>query len=839
MTSVAKLLCATCMTGAGLASASAVAQTGPAWADEIIVTAPSASDTIRLRDDPDNAQVLKGDALTRQGHANLADLLNANLGSVSISNGTGSPYQSDVSYRGFQATSLLGSPTGLSVYLDGVRMNEPFGSIVNWDLIPMNALAGVEVLPGSNPLFGLNTLGGALVLTTKNGADSRGGAVTVEGGSFNRRAVNAEAGGTLAGKALDWFVAGTIDRQDGYRWYTDTDVKQLYGKLRWHGVGTNVELDAIWADTALDGTQSLPLSMLGNPKQAYSWPDNVANRQLVLNVKGDVRLAASLRLSGNLYYRRSDARSSNSNASNDAGCFDGTLACADSAPNGTALDLYQSNPFAVGTARNGNFAPYAGSLPIHDYTGAINTTLVLSDVRQESFGGNALLDLDRALMGLDHDINLGGSFETATIAYDQNTWLAYLVNYQTVAMPWNLAYGSAGGFRGSPLVDSVGVSSRNTAFNLFLRDMVHLTDRLSVTGSLSYTATQVSLAGVNSRYLGDNGGFSWAGVGGQTWYNPDYIGASSWDTSASSASSLVTASIPVGGVAGPEVVALGGSHRYQRLNPAIGLAWNPLRQAGLFAGYSEAMRAPTAIELACADPAMPCALPTGFNGDPDLRAVVAHTIEIGGRGALGKWFSWNAALYRTRLDSDIQFIYAPSGLGYFANVGQTERKGFELGVSADWPGLHLAASYGYVDASYRSSFTDANGDVVMPGSHLPGIPAQSFKLRAVYAPGKAVTLGASLIAVSSQYAHGDEANVSGAVPGYALVNCDAHVTARPGLELFADITNLFDRRYATFGVMGTNVYTASDEQFRTPAPGRAFVLGLRYGFGHVARVAGE
>jgi outer membrane receptor protein involved in Fe transport len=804
----------------------------PAQADTetnpvIIVTAPLASDTAMLRDTPANAQVITGDALTRQNHANLADLLNATLGSVTLSNGTGSPYQSDVSYRGFQATSLLGSPTGLSVYMDGVRMNEPFGAIVNWDLIPMNAISAVEVLPGSNPLFGLNTLGGALVLTTKNGADNGGAAITVQGGSFNRRAVLAEAGGTLAGKSIDWFVAGTDDRQDGYRWYTNTQVKQAYGKLRWHGAAAHAELGAIWSETSLNGTQALPLSMLDTPQVAYTWPDTVANRQVIVNLKGDARLAASLKISGNVYYRRSSAHSGNSNAGDDDGCGEGeSRNCTQNAPGGTALDLNTHNPYAVGNAKYSAFRPYTGTLPIHDYVSNINTSLVLSDTHQDVFGGNALIDFDGALFGLRNDLNLGGSFETSTVDYAQNTELAYLVNYQTVAMPWNFKYGSASGFQGNPLISSVAVSSHGSSVNLFLRDMVTLTNTLSLTGSLSYTFTHVSLDGRNSQYLNDDGGFSWTGNDGRKYYNAAYLGASSWSTSA-----LSVAKAPTGGIAGPEVAPITGAHSYTRVNPGIGVTWNPLRQLGFFANYSEALRAPTAIELSCADPAIPCALPTGFNGDPELKAVVAHTFELGARGQIGAHLGWNAALYRTRLSNDIQFIYDSSGLGYFANVGQTQRKGFELGLTADVERLHLSVSYGYVQATYRSSFTDADSDTVTPGNRITGIPAQSVKLRAVYTPIRALTLGANLIAVSSQYAHGDEANQSGAVPGYALVNLDMHVMPVPQIELFANLGNLFDRHYATFGVMGANIYTGLDEQFRTPSPGRSVLVGLRYRFG--------
>ena len=196
-------------------------------------------------------------------------------------------------------------------------------------------------------------------------------------------------------------------------------------------------------------------------------------------------------------------------------------------------------------------------------------------------------------------------------------------------------------------------------------------------------------------------------------------------------------------------------------------------------------------------------------------------------------------MYQTRLDNDIQFIFDSSGLGSFANVGTTRRQGVELGLSADVSRVHLAASYGHVTATYRSSFVDANGDTVQPGNHITGIPSDTAKLRAVYTPTPAIVLGANVIAVSSQYAHGDEANLSGAVPGYTLLNLDIHLKPMRQLEIFANITNVFDRHYATFGVLGTNIYNGQDEPFRTPAQGRAFLVGLRYSLGQGGRASGQ
>ena len=102
--------------------------------------------------------------------------MNNNLIGVSVNETQNNPYQPDVLFRGFTASPLLGTPQGLSVFQDGVRVNEPFGDAVNWDLIPVNAIADMILIPGSNPVFGLNTLGGSLSVTTKNGRTHKGGA---------------------------------------------------------------------------------------------------------------------------------------------------------------------------------------------------------------------------------------------------------------------------------------------------------------------------------------------------------------------------------------------------------------------------------------------------------------------------------------------------------------------------------------------------------------------------------------------------------------------------------------------------------------------------------------
>ncbi|HEY3950221.1 TonB-dependent receptor [Phenylobacterium sp.] len=815
---------------------------GPSVSPLVVVGTPLDDTGTPLSRTPANAQTIDARAPGQQGAANLADLLNGNLGSVTVSGGTGNPYQNDVNYRGFQATSLLGAPVGLAVYFDGVRVNEPFGSIVNWDLVPMNAISTVNVQPGSSPIFGLNALGGALVVNTRTGQDSPGVTVSLLGGSFGRRAATFEAGGANAASGADFFLAGNWDKEDGFRDFSGSEVKQLFGKLRWRGPGdkTLVELSGALADTRLAGTQALPLDMLSNPKSAYTAPDSILNRMRLDTLKASHWVDEANLLTGQVFYRQSNARSLNSNAELDDGCFndDGSLAttatgafkCANAAPNGTAVNsITGANALALGYGR---------------WTSTINSSLVTSDLRQSTVGASAQWASATPLMGHKNSFVLGGSFDRSTIRYGQDTLLARLIDFQTIVIP-DQEYGfTANGlppsatnrpaFTGSNILSSVALSARVKEASVFLTDTFDVTGTLSVTLSGSYEYTSLDQRGQNSQFLNDDGGFSFTdAVSGVTFYDPAYSAAFKFSNTGTGAATTPNGA-PAGAVAGPDTSSLDGAHRYQRFNPRIGFNYNPGKAIGVFGDYSESMRAPTSIELSCADPNSPCSLPTGFNGDPDLKAVTARTFELGARGTLFDRVAWNAAVYDSRLRNDIQFIATSTSQGFFSNVGDTERRGVDLGARTQVGKLSLSANYGYVEADYRSPFTTPSGQDVVSGDRIPGIPSSSFKLRAGYAVSDDFRIGAALIAVADQYAHGNESNSdpTGKVPGYAVVNLDAQYRIGKRLTLSLDVDNLFDRKYATYGLSGTNsIYTLALEQFRTPAPPRGAWVKVAYAFG--------
>ena len=172
--------------------------------------------------------------IDNSGALDVSDFLNRRMNGVHVNEVQNNPFQPDVNYRGYTASPLLGTPQGLSVYMDGVRLNQPFGEVVSWDLIPRIAIASTTLMPGSNPLFGLNTLGGALSLQTKDGRSHPG--TTRAGDVRQRRAAGAGVRAWRADRRhrrFHWYVAGNLFAEDGWRDDSPSDVRQIFGKVGW------------------------------------------------------------------------------------------------------------------------------------------------------------------------------------------------------------------------------------------------------------------------------------------------------------------------------------------------------------------------------------------------------------------------------------------------------------------------------------------------------------------------------------------------------------------------------------------------------------------------------
>jgi outer membrane receptor protein involved in Fe transport len=253
---------------------------------------------------PGNVQSISAKEIKEAHSLSLTDLLNKKLQSVNVNDYQGNPFQMDVTYRGFTAGPQIGTPQGLSVFLDGIRVNEPFGDVVNWDMIPMNAIAGVDVFPGSNPIFGLNTLGGAFTLKTKDGFTNQGVDAEILAGSYGRKQLQVEGGINNGEFAL--FGAGNFFLEDGWRKNSPSKVNQAFGKASYRGEKLDLSLSTLLVQTDLVGNGLLPSEMYAqDPTSVYTSPDTTKNKLAQFQLSGAFQVNDNFNITGQAYRRNS------------------------------------------------------------------------------------------------------------------------------------------------------------------------------------------------------------------------------------------------------------------------------------------------------------------------------------------------------------------------------------------------------------------------------------------------------------------------------------------------------------------------------------------------------
>jgi outer membrane receptor protein involved in Fe transport len=274
----------------------------------------------------------------------------------------------------------------------------------------------------------------------------------------------------------------------------------------------------------------------------------------------------------------------------------------------------------------------------------------------------------------------------------------------------------------------------------------------------------------------------------------------------------------------------------------VALAYHSRGDATAYVAVSTGYRAPAPLELACANESAPCLLPFSLGDDPPLAPVTVLNYETGGTWSPVPWLAADLSIYASRARNEIVFAASSRTAGFFQNIPRTRRDGLELALRAEHP--HAATTwrafgqYSYVDARYESTIQLAsalpNEPAAVPGDHMPLSPAH----RATVGIGATTVSHSALFdgelrvrGVSSEFLRGDEANRQAAFPGYATVA--AHLSARLArVQLSADVSNLLDRRFVTFGTYAPDVLAAPAggdapvARFLTPGYPRSLTLTL-------------
>ena len=239
--------------------------------------------------------------IARTDSLNIADALQQQVPGVILSDTTGNPFMPDVQFRGFVASPVAGTPQGLAVYQNGMRINEAFGDTVNWDLIPTAAIRSVTVVT-NNPAFGLNALGGAVNVLMKDGFNYKGAEINTMGGSFGRIQSSAQYG-----KQIDnWSVYGALEglRDNGYRNFSESAIRRFYGDVGYRTDSSEFHLNFGVAKNNFGASAAVPVELLQKYWGAtYTTPQTTDNRVAYANLTGKVEVTPTWTIDGSVRVR--------------------------------------------------------------------------------------------------------------------------------------------------------------------------------------------------------------------------------------------------------------------------------------------------------------------------------------------------------------------------------------------------------------------------------------------------------------------------------------------------------------------------------------------------------
>ena len=708
---------------------------------EVVGTSPLPGLGIEKNKLPYDVQTVTSEQISNGQSLNLTEFMSRNLTGVNINEIQGSPFQADITYRGFRLSGILGSPQGLSVYLDGVRVNEPFGDVVNWDMIPEAAISNVTLVPGSNPVYGLNTLGGALAFTTKSGLTAPGTELKLSLGSWMRKRADVSYGEKSA-DGWHKFISTTAFHENGWRKESEGQLGNVFAKIGRTQADVNWDLSFLHGRSNLLGNGLLPSYSYDdqgnrtngmyetNRRWGYTYTDRTKNELSMVNFNLQRFLDGETELATNAYIRSSTRSTVGGDAESET-------------------------------------------------EGVINQTRT----RQTSYGTS--VNLTKIIQA--HQITTGASFDASRVTYGA---------YQASDCEINSARFVVDCANASE--QDVGVKGKSYAMGLYASDTYAVTQSTNLTAAARFNHARVSNTLTN------------------------YTDGAGTDQPKETFS-------------------------YNSLNPSLGASYKLDERADVFGNIGQSNRVPTVIELGCADATVGCRLPTGLQADPYLKQVIARTIELGTRRKLSDDSGYTVSFYRSDNSNDILFTATDqTGLGYFSNFSKTRRQGVDLSAYSRINQVDLRISYSYLQATYQAAGELFGGEreiTIKRGDRIAGLPAHTIKLNADWHAAPKWLVGGSVIATSSLVTQGNEDGqtengaANAKVDGYFLLNLHANYEVTKGLDYFARLNNVFDRRYETYGLMANSMFNsagvASDvgaSRFVAPGAPRSILVGLHYRF---------
>ncbi len=734
---------------------------------DVFAITPLAGSELAVDRIPANVQSVSSEQLNESHTTTLANYMNRYMGSVHINEAQNNPLQPDIYYRGFVASPLLGLPQGLSTYVNGVRFNEPFGDTVNWDLIPQGAIDRMSLMPGSNPLFGLNTLGGAISIKTKTGFTAPGHQLEVYGGSYERHSEELTSGWNNG--TWGYFIDLHHFEEEGWRDFSPTEANQVFGTLSWKGERANLDLTLGANDNNMKGNGAVPIQLHQQQRKAiFTYPDQTVTRMFFSELSGAFDVNESIQLSGNSYFRQNRVKSFNGDDSDFEGCESNNGFLCDEEGE-IAQDVF------------GNDIIESDSVE-----GATNNT---SQTHMRSAGGTIQSMLNNDIFGFQNNFIFGAAYDYSDVHFESNTELGELTESR----------GTIGS--GIFLEESkVRLNTITETYGFYFSDSFSVTDALTINFAGRYNHTSISL---ENQYVSDgedklSGHHNFARFNpsaGFTYKIVDNLGL----YGSYSESSRVPTPMELSCADEDDPCKLPNAFLADPpLDQVVSKTW----EAGFRGNFNELIGKGS------------------FNWNAGFFHTTNHDDIIFNRGgdSISEGYFSNIGQTRrygveTGFNADIPHIFSDIDEWHF---------------SANYTYLNARFLDGF---TIQNPLDNEEAVLVERGDRIPGLAENMFKASLGVDFWKRWSLSIDAQYSGDQFFRGDEANLTDRLGGYWIFNARTELKINEYLVLFGRIDNIFDRDYKTFGVYGEADEVLGEDfdngRFVSPGMPRAGWLGIK------------
>ena len=725
----------------GVAATSSRADTIVLPTFNVVATTPLGGGEINVAQSPFSVWQAGSQDIQTFNDSTLPGTLARQAPGVTVNNVSGNDFQPDVSYRGFDASPVTGTPIGLAVYQNGVRINEAFGDTVNWDLIPENAIDKTTIVAG-NPIFGLNALGGALNVTMKNGFTWDGFEADLRGGSFGRAQEELQYGKQVG----DWsvYMAATQINDGGWRVDSASQLSNFYGDVGYKANGFELHLQLTAGDTQFGAAVFTPIQLLQNNwSSVYTVPQTTYNKMGMLSWTGSYAYSPTLSFQGGAYFR----------AFNQAHV------------DGNPTSVTPCPPFSC---LNGS--------PAHDTLGGIipdlsnGGTTDLGEIdrnwtQSRSLGASVqAVDTDK-LAGHDNTLTVGASLDYGWTRFNGNSQMGTFFNDNNTSFPifpFPFVIDEPASF-----LSPVMVHTNNTYTGLYALDTYSATDRLTVTAGGRFNYAGIDLEGANGALLNGFSNFMHVNptLGFTYKLTPDINFYAGYAMTNRTPTPLEL------GCADPNNPCIIDNFLVSdpKLKQVVGQTFevgfrgqNALSQLGLGPQWGKLVWSAGLFRTTLNNDILPQqSAVTGYGYFANVGTTLRQGAELSATWTGDKWSAYANYTY-------IDAIYLTT----------------------------------FEEPSPFNPLADANGFIpITNGTPIAGIPKNTVKVGVDYAVTPQWHVGADMVAASGQVMIGNENGALPQVPGYAVFGLHTSYQVAKQVQIYGLVQNLFDQRYYTGGAL--------------------------------------